>query len=163
MKRLILLTFILSIGLRLYAMIEFTIDNITYKTLNNNELLVSGCTCEHKHDVVQIPPHIEYEGVTYDVTSIGYGAFLNCLHINELVLPATITSINSRAFEGCSTLTTVTLPDNLKEIADHAFYKCSALKSIYIPNSIDSIGNYAFAECNAMTSARLPQKEIAWG
>lgn len=36
---------------------------------------------------VNIPPHVTYEGVTYTVTSIGYGAFKGCRGLTFVTIP----------------------------------------------------------------------------
>ena len=78
---------------------------------------------------VNIPESVDYNSVTYSVTSIG-----------------------SNAFYGCSGLTSITIPNSVTSIWDWAFYRCTGLTSITIPNSVTSIGGYAFDECSGLTS-----------
>ena len=71
-------------------------------------------------DIV-IPETVNYEGISYSVTSIGWEAFFRC-----------------------SGLTSITIPNSVTSIGDYAFGYCSGLTSITIPNSVTSIGDYAF-------------------
>lgn len=71
-----------------------------------------------------IPDSIEYNGITFVVTSIGVDAFV-----------------------GCSGLTSITIPSSITTIEESAFCYCSGLKSVTIPNSLTSIGGYAFSSC----------------
>ena len=79
-----------------------------------------------------IPASVEYNSVTYSVTSIGNGAF-----------------------NGCDGLTSVEIPNSVTSIGYSAFYNCTGLTSVTIPNSVTSIGEYAFAECSSLTSVTI--------
>jgi hypothetical protein len=128
---------------------------------------------------VVIPKSIEYDEITYDVTSIGYNAFNGCSGMTSIEIPNSVKSIGSCAFWGCSSLTTieipngvtciesftfiyctgltsVTIPNSVMSIRSNAFEGCSALNSIDIPNSVTSIGNGAFWNCCALTSVEIP-------
>ena len=73
---------------------------------------------------VSIPEKVEYNGMTYFVTSIGSDAFFDCHGLVSINIPYSVTSIG-----------------------DWAFYMCYGLTSVTIPNSVTSIGNYAFGDC----------------
>ena len=103
----------------------------------------------------------KYSGLTSltlpdGITSINYGAFLDCSGLTSLTLPDGITSIGSRAFRFCSGLTSLTLPAGITEIGDDTFYGCSGLTSLTLPAGITSIGEYAFSGCSGLTSLTLP-------
>ena len=71
-------------------------------------------------DIV-IPATVEYNGVTYNVTSIKESAFRY------------------------STITSVTFSEGLKSIGDYAFQCCRNLTTVELPNSVVTLGQQAFA------------------
>ena len=98
-----------------------------------------------------IPSSVSYNGVTYTVTSIGYGAFNDCQNLTTVNMPNTITSIGNYAFEQCIGLTSIQFPNSLISIGEGAFFDCHNLSSITLSNSITNIGTYAFMNCNLST------------
>lgn len=71
----------------------------------------------------------------YDDTSYS-AAFMNCVNLQEVVLPAGLLWIGPRTFTGLTKLTTVNLPDGLEGIGAYAFNECVALESIALPASL---------------------------
>ena len=51
-------------------------------------------------DIV-IPETVNYEGISYSVTSIGNGTFFNCDELTSITIPNSVTSIGDRAFYNC--------------------------------------------------------------
>ncbi|MDO4995351.1 MAG: leucine-rich repeat protein, partial [Bacteroidales bacterium] len=49
--------------------------------------------------------------MAYNVTSIGYYAFLDCSSLTSVTISEGVTSIGGRAFYQCSSLTSVTIPE----------------------------------------------------
>ena len=105
---------------------------------------------------VTIPETVTYNGTTYSVTSIGYGAFRYCSSLTSITIPNSVTSIGWEAFTVCSSLTSITIPNSVTSIGYLAFSDCYSLTSITIPNSVTSIGNFAFQRCSALTSITIP-------
>ena len=105
---------------------------------------------------VTIPATVNYNGVTYNVTTIGDYAFLSCTGMTSVEIPNSITSIGEYAFLCCSNLTSVIIPNSVTSIKEGIFCECSSLASVTIPNSVTSIGNGAFRKCSSLTSIDLP-------
>jgi hypothetical protein len=87
------------------------------------------------------------------VTSIGIQAFMGCRSLTSVAIPSSLTSLGYGAFLGCSGLTnSITIPSGVTSIEDWTFGDCIGLKSIVIPSSVTSIGDYAFYFCMSLTS-----------
>ena len=86
------------------------------------------------------------------VTSIGFGAFVDCRGLKSVIIPEGVTSIGSQAFDGCLTLTSVSIPRGLTSIGNSAFFDCPMLTSVTIPSSVMSIGRSAFFGCSSMSA-----------
>ena len=104
-------------------------------------------------DVV-IPSTVRYNGTTYSVTSIGYGAFSGCNGLTSVTIGNSVTSIGDNAFSGCSRLTSVSIPNSVTSIGGSAFSVCRGLTSVTIGNSVTSIGYEAFSGCSGLTSIK---------
>ena len=96
---------------------------------------------------IEIPVTVEYENVTYSITSIGERAFDGCDGLTSISIPNSVTSIGEYAFSDCSALTSVTIPNSVTSIGSNAFYNCSGLTSVTIGSGIKSIGSLAFGNC----------------
>ena len=100
------------------------------------------------------------EGNDYQVTAIGYGAFMMNTNITKINLPSSLTSIEESAFQYCSGLTSIDLSNctSLTSIGIYAFSGCSGLTEVDLSNctSLTSIGDYAFSGCSGLTGITLP-------
>ena len=101
-----------------------------------------------------IPPSIEYNGLTYTVTTIGLEAFYS-KSVTEIHLPETITAIQSKAFRACSKLEKINLPNSLVTIGYNALLGCIGLTEIIIPEKVTTMssqnsGYNAFSECTKL-------------
>ena len=115
----------------------------------------SGQSYEMYTGAVTIPSTVTYEGVTYNVTSIGYKAFNNCWMLTSVTLPNSLKSIYAEAFAYCNLLTSITIPDTVEDIYDEAFSYCTQLTSITIPNSVFFMGKNVFYCCYGVTSVTI--------
>ena len=97
------------------------------------------------------------------VTSIGGGAFSNCVDLTTIEIPNSITSIGTNAFYNCSGLTSIVIPNSVTSIELEAFSFCSGLTSIEIPNSVTFIGQSAFWDCTSLTSIVIPSSVTSMG
>ena len=166
--------------------LSFTIDDIQYTIDENDSTAVSvtGTTgyddINNKKDLV-LPETVEYNGVTYTVTSIGNGAFARKNGLNSIVIPntvvliaesafasnwglasieipASVVEIGTRAFEWAGNIAEVKFAANsqLKILGTSAFSHAKGLKSIELPEGLTTIKNCAFADCNVLESVTIP-------
>ena len=122
-------------------------------TINNGTITITGYT--GPGGAVTIPSTINFLPVTsigdyafYEtglasvtipdsVTSIGEGAFLNCLNLVSVTIANGVTSIGGDAFYGTS-LSSVTIPPSVTDIAEGAFAGCASLTAITVDNQNSS-------------------------
>lgn len=69
---------------------------------------------------LDIPESVQFNGNTYEVTSIGPGAFMGCKNLETIKLPNSIKEIRKSAFKRCP-ITTITIPENVNYIGQEAF------------------------------------------
>ena len=115
---------------------EFEVDQGVLKKYNGNETIVS---------------------IPSDVTSIGNGAFEECVIIRGISMGENVTSIGKKAFYGCVSLESITLSPSLTKIGEEAFMECAALKSISIPHGVKSVSANMFTSCVALEDVSIPK------
>ena len=128
-----------------------------------------------------IPSSVEYDGITYTVTSIGAQAFMNCKSLTAVTIPSSVIAIDGSAFSGSAlykdesnweneclyvdnclisakrTLSgSCAIKEGTRLLASSAFSACASLTAIDIPNSVVIIGKAAFRNCSALTSVTIP-------
>ena len=97
------------------------------------------------------------------VTEIGQKAFLACVKMIRVELPAGLIRLGDSAFGSCSGLTHVEIPSTVTDIGNFAFDRCYALASITIPNSVTRIGDYAFSSCTSLPTVTIPESVTSIG
>ena len=88
-------------------------------------------------DVI-IPQTVEFNGVTYTVTSIESNAFYGCTNLSSVVIPNSVKTIGGSE-NGAISLTL-------------GAFQESSLTSVNIPNSVTFIGPDAFRDCTDLTT-----------
>ena len=147
------------------------IDGWYFRKTSNTEVAISYYLYKPSDDSkgvrytgdIIIPKTIVDNGKTYNVTSIGYGAFMGCKGVTSVTIPNSVTSIGKSAFSDCSGITSVAIPNSVTSIGDRAFSGCSGLTSVAIPNSVTSIGSGAFEGCTGLTSVTIPNSVTSIG
>ena len=140
---------------------EFVVDGIYYKVDENNTASVIKGNRTYSGDIV-IPAYVNYDGKTYNVTSIGEYAFQNCRGLTSVTIPNSVASIGRSAFESCSGLTSLLIPNSVTSIGSGTFYNCIGLTSLLIPNSVTSIGYSVFAKCSGLVSVKVESGNIKY-
>ena len=114
-------TFIFALLLTTATMMaeEFTLGKLYFETLSDTEVELVGADKGITNIYLNSP--ITYQGKSYSVTSIGWGAFAGCSVLNSITIPNSVTSIGMDAFYGCSSLTSITIPNSVTSIEGGAF------------------------------------------
>ena len=128
MRKPLLLLFLLAL-LPLSAMADAVEINGIYYNLIEKAIKIAEVTKhpnKYTGDIV-IPEKVDYNGTSYNVTSIGNSAFYGCSGLTSVTIPSSVTSIGQGAFYGCSGLTSVTIGSGVKFISGQAFANCQEL------------------------------------
>ena len=136
---------------------DFEVEGIFYNILSkeNKTVEVKGPNFLNYDSELTIPANVTYNGTTYNVTTIGEGAFDSCIGLTSIEIPYSVTTIGNSAFNNCTSLTSVTIPNSVTTIGDYAFRDCSGLTSVTIGNSVTTIGEGAFFGCEGLTSVTI--------
>ena len=105
---------------------------------------------------LSIPSTVDYENITYTVTSIGENAFIDCVGMTSITIPGTVDSIGKWAFDNCTSLASVVLEDGVAIIGVNAFRDCASLTIVSFPNSIINIESCAFYHCRSLETINIP-------
>ena len=116
-----ILSFLLLILPLLASADTVEIDGIYYNLENVAKTAeVTWGNYSYSGDII-IPETISYDGVVYDVTSIGYYTFGGDKDLISVVIPNSVTSIGNSAFSGCEGLITIDIPNSVTSIGIDAF------------------------------------------
>lgn len=84
-----------------------------------------------------------------NIKAITDGAFVNCVSLTDITIPATVSVIGgitkgggllNNPFYGCTGLQNVTIENGVKTIHAGAFSGCTGLKKVTIPKSVNELG-----------------------
>ena len=123
-----------------------------------------------------IPETVDYNGITYTVTSIGEGAFRWCSSLTSITIPKTIKVIENNAFTNCYNLTKTNYTGTIASWCDikfnysnpiensgNFFINDQEIKDITIPNTVDSIPYMAFRGCSSLISVSISEGVVSIG
>ncbi|MBR6320397.1 MAG: leucine-rich repeat protein [Prevotella sp.] len=118
---------------------------------------------------VVIPKSVTYNGLEYNVTSIGESAFGSCYNLTSITIPSSVTSIGKSAFLDCFNLTSVYISDidawckisfndsysNPLFYAYQFYLGEELINKLVIPNNVTSIEKHAFSRFRGLTSVTI--------
>ena len=149
---------------------QVEINGINYN-LDSDAKTAEVVKGNYQGDIV-IPEKIDYNDITYNVTSIGRSAFYRC-YLNSIVISGSIVNIGEYAFLDCSSLTSISVEsgntvydsrDNCNAIICTATNELIVgCQNTIIPNTVTSIGESAFHECIYMSSIIIPKSVTSIG
>ena len=178
-KKFFSLVLMLITAINIFAY-DFESNGIYYKILSkeNRTCTVtsqSNTTGKKYTGSIVIPSTVQdNNGEEYTVTGIDHYAFMDCVKLQNIVLPNTIQEVGVSAFQGCILLKNITLPQsvvkvgsngfkgcislasiefgNIEKIENHCLDGCSSIENLLIPNTVKEIGYDAFAGCNFLSN-----------
>ena len=154
-NKLIILMFALFACINIYAY-EWSINE------EDSILTISGTGDMNRTSAYSGGPWYSQRGkiktviIENGITSIGEGAFKNCINLTSVSIPNSINRIEERAFEGCYRLLSIIVPEGVTTIDEETFSGCSGLMSIVIPNSVTNIKFAAFMGCTSLIIVNIP-------
>ena len=137
---------------------EEVVGTNKYKVVSSS---TTGGTVEYtgpmdkKVAAVTVPATIEVNGQSYQVTTIGTGAFSGCKQLSSVTIQSGITTIGKNAFKGCVKLKTVNVPGSVTSIGSNAFNGCTALTKVTIGKKVTTIGAGAFSGCKKLKTVTI--------
>ncbi|MBS6576520.1 leucine-rich repeat protein [Parabacteroides goldsteinii] len=137
--------------------ISFTVDQLTYTVIGQNEVAISGVT-DKTPTYYNIKQTVTYQNNVYKVTTVGKEAFKGCTNLvrfNPESIRMVIDSIGEMAFDGCSKLSSLIFSEGLETIGNYAFNGCTSLGAIDIPASVTHIGEGIFDNCSKLSQIRV--------
>ncbi len=148
---------------------------IYYNLKGNGTLEVVGMST--RITTADILSEVTIGGKTYQVTSIGVGAFEGRSDLTYLSIPWSVTSIGEYAFIDCGSNITVNIADpeswcKMELGNEHSSPLSSAGKvlvhdietnSITIPEGVTTIGNFTFYQCRCISSLTIPSSVVSIG
>ena len=189
------LLLLVAVGLSAY---DFKVDGLCYNITNDtltpynvevtyeNENTRDGNVAySNLPSSVIIPKSVIYNDNSYNVTSIGGGAFYLCDGLTSVTIPNSVTSIGDLAFYWCTGLTSITIGNSVTYIEHGAFldtpwYKKQSEGVVYINNVLYtykgempentsiavregtiSVSPYAFSGRTGLTSITIPNS-VTW-
>ena len=185
MRKLLTLLLVLVATTALWAY-DFQVDDLYYNITSSStpytvEVTYKSLRANYSNTTLVIPSSVEYNGITYTVSSIGAQAFMNCKSLTAITIPNSVIAIGGSAFSGSAlykdvnnwhneclyidncliaakkTLSgTCVIKEGTRVIAGSAFGTCADLTAVDIPNSVVGIGSGAFNCCSALTSVAIP-------
>lgn len=116
-----------------FSAVTPTGQTLYYDIINGNAQ-VAKCPYNQYYSgltgALTIPPSVVNNGTTYNVTSIGNGAFQSQWFLTSVSIPDCVTYIGKGAFTDCRGLTSITIPENVTYIGDGAFSWCNSLTAV---------------------------------
>lgn len=131
--------------------------DLTYAVQADGTIQITDC--DEAAVTVEIPAEID--GMA--VTSIGKGAFFQCVSLEHVTIPDSVTVVKSIAFSSCTALTELEFPDSVTEIGENAVISCKALTSVRLPANLTTISAMMLSKCESLASVTIPDSVTTIG
>ncbi|MDE6498733.1 MAG: leucine-rich repeat domain-containing protein, partial [Muribaculaceae bacterium] len=119
---------------------EFTVDDYTFVVDKSSKAPAVWVKCyTGSRSIITLPGGVNYMDVSYEVTAVLDGAFLENASVVSVVIPETYTTIGEEAFAGCPKLMGVTIGAGVTEIKARAFADCPALSQVLFMSAVPPV------------------------
>ena len=81
---------------------DFKIGYLRFQSWGGGQVTVAST--DDVDSCVEIPPHVEYQGIKYNVTEVTFKAFSNHRNLRCVVFPDNMLHVMKGAFKGCTSL-----------------------------------------------------------
>lgn len=115
-------------------------------------------------------PNLKYVKLPNTITDLGRMTFVECVSLEEVVLPEGLLVIGemnvgtmyqttgySETFSGCVSLKKINVPESVRYIGNNAFTGCVNLEEINLPEGMLVIGDEAFMDCTKLSGVTMPK------
>lgn len=151
------LSYIIADGDARITNCEKLADNVVIpETLGGSAVTAIGDYAFGNENPENACSNLQYIFIPESVTTIGTGAFYNCVSLQNIMIPGGVDWIPYNAFMNCSSLNTVIIESGVTGIGPNAFFGCTNLYNVYFPDTVTDITSRAFASCSKLTSFSIP-------
>ena len=129
---------------------DFIVNNIAYSIISEEDqtVIIKG-VYQDESDLI-IKETVEYDGMVYTVTAIGYEGLVYCKNVEKISFPNTISSIGELAFNHCINLKTLEFPEKIDYISRKICNDYSSLQSVTLPQNVKTVREGAFMGCTSL-------------
>lgn len=135
-------------GSEIFKPEQINITDNGIKYILKNGIATIGRQNKSLNGNITIPSSIQYEGVSYAVSSIITPKDLTCYSNNSI-------TIVGGAFQETK-IETIELPNSIATIPAGAFYRCDKLREVKLPTNVKQLGAASFAYCSQLTNIEIP-------
>lgn len=154
------------------AIDEFEDDNITYRVINDNNVMFFKYTEPLEESILKVPNYVTHDGIEYKVDYIYEKAFNKeyssqpgkCM-IKEIVISDEVKGFcNDKGkklhkagtlFKNQKKLEKIDFGNMDVQWGEECFYKCESLKSIEIPENVSKLVDGTFYGCSSLEEINL--------
>ena len=130
---------------------SITVDGINYTTKNDGTATVAKYSTGNNYSGnIVIPEKIVYEGVEYTIVGTAANAFVDCVDLTSVTLPATCVTIGRNAFKGCSSLIVSPIPATATSVGTGVFKDCTSLEEVTIVPGWKKPISEEFSNCGSL-------------
>ncbi len=136
----------------------FTVDGLVFSIESYSPMEVSLVGGPDGLKTLVVPETVSYNGMVFDVDSIGKQAFYGFRTLRSVDL-GNVTSVGVKAFANCAYIKTIDFGESLKTISAYGFYKCKALYDADLATcakTLRTLGSYSFYRCDSLDDFAVP-------
>lgn len=140
---------------------KFTSGNYKYQVTGTNTVAFVGLK-KAKTSKVSIGTTVKYQGITFNITSVGKKALYKNAYVTQITVGNKVTSIGDYAFASCKKLKKVTLGTAVKTIGKYAMKSSTKLSYVTIKSTkLKTVKSGAFKSIYSKATIKVPSKKLS--